>query len=605
MPASLYLILFTDVQCFEVQKVSEIIYNASKGSKYFNNEEVKDRNLTEKINRILLKKSQLEGLNLSTDLRRADDYIAQLELSRDLSQKVLHIDCDAFYATVEELERPELKKVPMAVGKGVLTTCNYEARKYGCRSGMAGFVATKLCPDLICLPMNFAKYNAKAKEVRIVLAEYDPSFESAGSDEAYLNITAYCEKANMDPVDVVSQLRREVFERTGLTVSAGLAANAKLAKIVSNKNKPNGQFYLPTDRTTIMNFMKDLPIRKINGIGRVFERELQAVGIDTCGDIYPSRAKLSKLFGEKAFQFLVGCYLGLGRTEVGPAEDSERKSVGTESTFHDISSKSEFREKLRYLSEELEKDLTRTQFKGRTLVLKVKLHTYEVFTRQTVLPKAIYLADDLFKYALPVLRKLEKEFPNMRLRLMGLRLTHLVSMKKPIVNFFGVQPRTTNANSGAQGRNTESSNDGWEIWPEEEFEEAARQEKEAEFQAMEVLSQEYELREANDNLDPKHVKSGSEKPMSENPDEQQWVCPICDKPQNADYQTFNAHVDFCLSKQAIKDAVKSAPEPVNIKKENLSLNDTESLKLKRVRTSSDKLRSTTKKGKIGVTGRNT
>lgn len=576
----------------------------SKGSKYFNNEEVKDRNLTEKINRILVKKSQLEGLNLSTDLRRADDYIAQLELSRDLSQKVVHIDCDAFYATVEELERPELKKVPMAVGKGVLTTCNYEARKYGCRSGMAGFVATKLCPHLICLPMNFAKYNAKAKEVRVVLAEYDPSFESAGSDEAYLNITTYCEKANMDPVDVVSQLRHEVFERTGLTVSAGLAANAKLAKIVSNKNKPNGQFYLPTDRTTIMNFMKDLPIRKINGIGRVFERELQAVGIDTCGDIYPSRAKLSKLFGEKAFQFLVRCYLGLGRTEIGPAEDSERKSVGTESTFHDISSKSEFREKLRYLSEELEKDLARTQFKGRTLVLKVKLHTYEVFTRQTVLPKAIYLADDLFQHALPVLRKLEKEFPNMRLRLMGLRLTHLVSMKKPIVNFFGVQPRTTNANSDAQGRNTESSNDGWEVWPEEEFEEAARQEKEAEFQAMEALSQEYELREANDNLDLKHAKSGSEKPGPENPDEQQWVCPICDKSQNAEYRTFNAHVDFCLSKQAIKDAVKSAPEPVNIKKENLSLNETESLKLKRVRTSSEKLKSTTKKGKIEATGRN-
>ena len=553
----------------------------------------------------MIKKRQLEGLNLSADLRRADDYIAQLELSRDLSQKVVHIDCDAFYATVEELERPELKSVPMAVGKGVLTTCNYEARKYGCRSGMAGFVATKLCPHLICLPMNFAKYNAKAKEVRTVLAEYDSSFESAGSDEAYLNITSYCEKVNMDPVDVVSQLRREVLERTGLTVSAGLAANAKLAKIVSNRNKPNGQFFLPTDRTTIMNFMNDLPIRKINGIGRVFERELQAVGINTCGDIYPSRATLARLFGEKAFQFLIRCYLGLGRTEIGPAEDSERKSVGTESTFHDISSKSEFREKLRYLSEELEKDLARTQFKGRTLVLKVKLHTYEVFTRQTVLPKAIHSADDLFQYALPVLRKLEKEFPNMRLRLMGLRLTHLVNMKKPTVNFFGLQPKATSANSNAQGRNGDSDNEGWEVWPEEEFEEAARREREAEYQAIEVLSQEYERREADDIFYQKHADAGSEKSRPESSNEQQWICPICDKPQNAEYRAFNEHVDFCLSKQAIKDAVKNAPEPVISKKKNLNLAETEPLKVKRGRTSSDILRSTMKKGKVKLNGNNT
>lgn len=168
------------------QKVSEVIYNASKGSKFFNNEEVRDKTLTDKITKILAKKRQLEKLDLTSHLRRADDYIAELELSRDLSQVVVHIDCDAFYAAVEELDRPELKHVPMAVGKGVLTTCNYHARKFGCRSGMAGFVAMKLCPQLICVPMNFAKYSAKAEEIRTVLAEYDPRFESASCDEAYV-----------------------------------------------------------------------------------------------------------------------------------------------------------------------------------------------------------------------------------------------------------------------------------------------------------------------------------------------------------------------------------------------------------------------------------
>jgi DNA polymerase kappa len=145
---------------------------------------------------------------------------------------VVHIDCDAFYAAVEQLDRPELKDVPFAVGKGVLTTCNYHARKFGCRSGMAGFVAKKLCPQLIQLPLNFDKYTAKAQEVREIIVDYDPRFESASIDEAYLNITEYCQRNDIDPEEAVQQLRKEVHEKTKVTVSAGIAANAKLAKYV-------------------------------------------------------------------------------------------------------------------------------------------------------------------------------------------------------------------------------------------------------------------------------------------------------------------------------------------------------------------------------------
>ncbi|KAL9024777.1 MAG: hypothetical protein Q9196_006265 [Gyalolechia fulgens] len=412
------------------QKVSEIIYNASKGSKFFNNEESKDKNLTQKIEKILARKRQLERLDLAADLRRADEHIAELELSRDLSQTVVHVDCDAFYAAVEELDRPELKHVPMAVGKGVLTTCNYHARKYGCRSGMASFVAMKLCPQLICLPMNFEKYTKKAQEVREVLALYDECFQSAGMDEAYLNITQYCADHDMNPDDAVSQLRSQVFENAKITISAGVAANARIAKIASNRNKPNGQFRVASDRATIMAFMRDLPTRKVNGVGRVFERELDAIGVKTCGDIYAHRAFLSKLFGEKACHFLMQVYLGLGHTSVRPAEEYERKSVGTESTFRDLSGKQELRAKLRWIAEELEKDLARTQNKGRTIVLKIKLHTYEVLTRQVIPPKAVSTADDLYTYALPMFQKLEREIPGMKLRLMGLRCTHLVSTKK-------------------------------------------------------------------------------------------------------------------------------------------------------------------------------
>lgn len=560
------------------KKVADIIYEASKGSKFFSNEENKDKTLTVKIERILKLKTQLEKLDLKSDLRRADEYLASLELSRDLSQTVVHVDCDAFYAMVEELDRPELRDVPMAVGKGVLTTCNYHARKFGCRSGMAGFVAMKLCPQLICLPLNFEKYTAKAKEVRAILAEYDPRFESASIDEAYLNITNYCEDSHMDPEDAVAQMRREVHEKCKITISAGIAPNAKIAKIASNKNKPNGQFRIPRDRAAIMSFMSSLPIRKVNGVGRVFERELRAIGVETCGDIYSQRAYLCRLFGEKAFEFLMQTYAGLGRTNVRPAEEYERKSVGTESTFRDISSRADLREKLRHTAEELEKDLTRTGFKGRTLVLKIKLHTYEVFTRQVAPPKAVFSAKDLFTYSLPMLSKLEKEVPGMRLRLMGLRCTHLVPTKKDInPNFFG--PRTPSAHAGAS---TGETHDGeWEAWPEEEFEAAALRERANEMAELERLSQE----QPQPQQEPEHFqhrsRSRSPSPSPEfhppfgryktptpsprkrsspvpNVGTESWPCPICSRPQEADDRAFNDHVDFCLSRQTIKEAVAGA-----------------------------------------------
>lgn len=553
-----------------MRQVSEIIYNTSKGSKFFNYEEARDRVLTEKIERILAEKARLERLDLSSETRRADEYIAELELNRDLSQTVVHVDCDAFFAAVEELDRPELKTVPMAVGKGVLTTCNYIARKFGCRSGMAVFVAKKLCPNLICIPQNFEKYNAKAQEIRAILVEYDPLFESASIDEAYLNITACCKENQIAPEEAVQQMRTRILEETKISVSAGIAPNAKLAKIASNRNKPNGQFYIPNDRNAIMDFMRDLPVRKVNGIGRVFERELDAIGIKTCGDIYPQRALLAKLFGEKAFQFLMQCYLGIGRTKIQPAEAYERKSVGTESTFPEISDKEAIREKLRWAAEELEKDLARTQFKGRTLVLKVKLHTFEVLTRQVVPPKAVCLAQDLYSFALPMLVKLEKEIPNMKLRLLGLRCTNLVSTKKVGIDFFGIQskPKMTH-----QPPNDARGSDEREVNAEEEFEQAARQERQDEMNELERLSQEVAAASSTEG-DHKPSQDTSERTEQTTPRDngddgtqnqnqnQFWDCPVCHRPQAADDRTFNAHVDFCLSKQTIREAVKGSLDSV-------------------------------------------
>ncbi|KAI9656410.1 MAG: hypothetical protein M1831_004662 [Alyxoria varia] len=568
-------------------KVSEIIYNASKGSRFFKHEESKDRVLTEKINRTLALKRQLDKLDLASDRRRADDSIAEMEISRDLSQYIVHIDCDAFYAAVEELDKPELKNVPMAVGKGVLTTCNYHARKFGCRSGMAGFVAMKLCPELIRLPLNFEKYTSKAEEVRAIIAEYDSRFGSASIDEAYLNITEYCDRHQRCPDEVVSQLRTQVQEKAKVTISAGIAANATLAKICSNRNKPNGQFRLANERTTIMSFIAKLPVRKVNGVGRVFERELDAIGIKNCGDIYEHRASLAKIFGDKAFQFLMRVYLGLGRTQIGPAEARERKSVGTESTFQDMSDLGELKTKLWIIAKELEKDMERTECKGYTLCIKCKLHTYEVMTRQTTTPRAINRAEDLYNYSLPMLEKLSKEIRptgDFRLRLMGLRCTHLVTTKKGDVDEFFRLARSRNVGTESHRQQqtlpkAEGDGSEWEIWPNVELD---AEEKDQHHDAKGIG-------EVNVSLPPSLGQSShhgreilAKPPLASEPHKlpvTKWSCPICGLsfsvlPGSQDHisgsartngetaeieasiRDFNAHIDHCLSKPTIAEAVR-------------------------------------------------
>ena len=452
---------------------------------------------------------------------------------------------------------------------------------------MAGFVAKKLCPEvsafntplcdkvcvakllkLVLLPLNFDKYNAKAAEVREIIADYDARFESASIDEAYLNITEYCARHDMDAAEAVEQMRKEIHEKTRITVSAGIAANARLAKICSNLNKPNGQYVLPRERAAIMSFMRDLPCRKVNGIGRVLERELASVGIKTCGDIYPNRQYLSQLFGDKAYEFLIRCYLGLGRTNIQPAEDYERKSVGTERTFRDMSDPAQLREQLRKTAEELEKDMRRAECKGRTLCLKVKLHTYEVLTRQVVVPKTVCLADDLYNYSLPMLAKLEQEIPGMKLRLMGLRCTHLVSTKKPdTLAFFGLKPRRSESGDSDPGEvkvrrkfGGTGGEEEWEQWPQEMLE--GPKEPRTEVGGAEPSPGKSPDTNSGSPI-PRHGKEIIPNPQKEKLDpgdpvseEEWWDCPICSRPQPADERRFNEHIDLCLSRQAIRETVQ-------------------------------------------------
>ncbi len=243
--------------------------------------------------------------------------------------KVIHLDMDCFYAAVEMRERPELAGLPIAVGggsrRGVVTTCNYEARKFGVRSAMPGFLARERCPQLVFLPVRFELYRAESAKIRAILHRYTPLVEPLSLDEAYLDVTG----SDRYAWDIAKEIRKSIFDETGLTASAGIAPNKMLAKIASDWRKPNGQFAITPDR--VESFMKELPLSKVSGIGPKSTQRFAQKGIHNCGDL--QRLPLNDLvrqmgkWGEELF------HRCRGRDDRPIEPNRIRKSLSTERTY--------------------------------------------------------------------------------------------------------------------------------------------------------------------------------------------------------------------------------------------------------------------------------
>ncbi|XP_010247333.1 PREDICTED: DNA polymerase kappa isoform X3 [Nelumbo nucifera] len=402
------------------EKVQRIIYETSKGSKYFENEERKEEFIRQKIENMRIQCAKLTAMDISHYQGVADKRISELEAARDLSKIWLHVDMDAFYAAVETLENPSLKGKPMAVGSmSMISTANYEARKFGVRAAMPGFIARKLCPDLIFVHTNFKKYAYYSELTRKVFQKYDPNFMATSLDEAYLDITEVCKEKGSSSEEIAEELRKGVYEETGLTCSAGVAPNRLLAKVCSDINKPNGQFILPNDRMAIMTFISSLPIRKIGGIGKVTEHILRNVlGINTCEDMLQKSAFLFALFSRSSTDFFLSAGLGLGGTD--SPQVKLRKSISSERTFSATEDKELLYQKLADIAETLSNDMQQEGLRGRTLTLKLKTATYEVRTRAVSLQKYICSSEDILDQALKLLKS---ELP-LSLRLIGLRMSH-------------------------------------------------------------------------------------------------------------------------------------------------------------------------------------
>lgn len=248
-------------------------------------------------------------------------------------RKIIHCDCDCFYAAVEMRDDPSLRGRPLAVGgrpdqRGVVATCNYEARKYGVRSAMAMSQALQRCPDLIVLPPAMDKYRAASKQILAIYRDYTDLVEPLSLDEAYLDVTASTHLKGSATL-IAQDIRERIAQTVGITASAGIAPNKFLAKIASDWNKPNGQFVIrPQD---VDEFVAALPVDKLFGVGKVTAMKLKKLGAFTCADLRTwSIPELQRHFG-KFGGSLYGLCRGIDKRTVDPS--SERKSVSVEETY--------------------------------------------------------------------------------------------------------------------------------------------------------------------------------------------------------------------------------------------------------------------------------
>jgi DNA polymerase-4 len=270
---------------------------------------------------------------------------------------IIHLDMDCFYAAIEVRDDPTLRGQPVAVGgarsrRGVLTTCNYEAREFGVRSAMPTFMALRKCPHLVVVPVHFEKYRHESARIRAIMHEYTDLVEPLSLDEAYLDVTASGRAGG----ELAREIRRRTYQTTGLTASAGIAPNKLLAKIASDWKKPNGQFELTTP--DVAAFMRELPVRKIWGIGPKTADKLAKAGITTCGQLQDLPAlRMNELFGSFGAELRQLCR---GEDDRPVQPHRVRKSLSTERTFErNLSSLEECRQRLEPIYSELLEDLRR------------------------------------------------------------------------------------------------------------------------------------------------------------------------------------------------------------------------------------------------------
>jgi DNA polymerase-4 len=330
---------------------------------------------------------------------------------------------DAFFASVEQLDNPDLRGKPVAVGgsgeRSVVAAASYEARKFGVRSAMPSIIAKRLCPDLIFVKHNFSRYTEVSSIIMEIFREYTELIEPLSLDEAFLDVTK--DKKNIGSATVIARrIRAEIKSRTGLTASAGISVNKFLAKIASDINKPDGMFLIkPGDAET---FIEQLAVEKFYGIGKVTAQKMHKLGIHSGADLKKwDLVSLVRNFG-KAGVFFYDIVRGIDERPV--EADQERKSVGTELTYEkDLTTRFEIIAELYRLEKELMDRLEHSGTTGRTVTLKIKFSDFRQITRSKTLQNYIRDFDTLHKEVSEIRKSIKLE--GSRIRLLGVTVSNL------------------------------------------------------------------------------------------------------------------------------------------------------------------------------------
>lgn len=336
-------------------------------------------------------------------------------------RKIIHIDMDAFFASVEQRDNPELRGKPIAVGfdgpRGVVSTASYEARPYGVHSAMSMAQAKRRCPQLIVVPTHFEKYKEVSQQIHAVFHEYTDLVEPISLDEAFLDVTDNKKGIEL-AVDIAKEIKQKILERTSLTASAGVSFNKLLAKIASDMRKPNGIFTVHPDRA--LDFIGSLPVEKLWGVGPKTANRMHEMGVFTGAQLRRiSCEHLVQVFG-KMGRVYYDFSRGIDNRPVVVAY--ERKSVGCERTFlEDLHIDTKIIIELYHIVLELVERIERKDFRGRTLTLKLKWDATTQITRSLTQEKVLRTKDDILPLAKRLLK--DTEYHDRPIRLMGLSVS--------------------------------------------------------------------------------------------------------------------------------------------------------------------------------------
>ncbi|KAM9262667.1 DNA polymerase kappa isoform 4-T6 [Morus bassanus] len=557
------------MQGLDKEKINKIIMEATKGSRFYENELKKDQQVNQRIEKMMQLKEKITAQQLLKAQLQVDKLVIELEQSRNLSSTIVHIDMDAFYAAVEMRDNPELKEKPIAVGSmSMLSTSNYHARRFGVRAAMPGFIAKKLCPHLTIVPLNFEKYGKVSKEVREILTEYDPNFMPMGLDEAYLNITEHLEERLNWPEDKrrfflnTESTTEKVYRLTSTTADPctkdkdDISMSAKL-----NEDGYSSSLVLFEDITPLMDDhpeQRDQSVENLVVFGTSAEEAVKEIRFRI-----EQKTQLTAS-AEASWHHFLDISLGLGSTHL--EKDGERKSMSTERTFSEINTAEDQYSLCRELCRDLAQDLQKEGLKGKTVTLKLKNVNFEVKTRASTVLSSVSTEEEIFAVAKDLLgTEIDSVAPHpLRIRLMGVRVSGFLSeeekkyKQKSItsflksgkeVGFLRLQPGKSNQEYFT--KNSEASPIGSFF----DKKRAARQLNSENISPNETVGKQlFHDRKSSANF-VEETKKGTD--LQNSSVCKIFTCPVCFEEQSSNnLEELNRHIDECLNGTLLKDTAE-------------------------------------------------